>query len=117
MIEIKNGAFQGDIALIRRDKVPGSFKESVVQDEVIVAHSETGHHHVAVGKDLVYLTNPSNPMKAYLVAKGPVVVEHRRPTDTHEAYKLLYEDTEKEVVWEIRRQRESTPEGWKRVED
>lgn len=80
--------------------------------EHVVAHSETGHHHVALGGD--YYTVPGNQMVAYLVTRGPVEIEHRRSTDTHETLELLGDG---EVVWEISRQREHVPEGWRRVED
>ena len=116
MIKVTKSAFQGDMAIIRREKAPEGFEPQEPSKEVVVAHSETGHHHVALGDNLVHMINPTNPMSSYLVAKGPVVIEHRRPTDTHESYELLYEGPA-EVVWEIRRQREHTPEGYRRVED
>lgn len=104
-------AFQGDVMFRRIDVLPAG---ATRQDgrEHIVAHSETGHHHVALGG--TYYTG-ADPFVAYLVTTEPVVVEHRRSTDTHERLELLVDGPE--VVWEIRRQREHTPEGWRRVED
>lgn len=104
-------AFQGDVMFRRVAKLPADAKR-VDGKEHIVAHSETGHHHVALGG--AYYTTP-DPFVAYLVAEAPVVVEHRRSTDTHERLELLVDGPE--VVWEIRRQREHAPEGWRRVED
>src|SRR6185295_15874759 len=106
-------AFQGDVMFRRVDKLPpGLVKKDGA--EHVVAHSETGHHHVALGGD--YYSVPGNPMLAYLVTKKVVKVEHRRSTDTHETLQLLKGDAP-EVVWEIGRQREHAPEGWRRVED
>jgi hypothetical protein len=104
-------AFQGDVMFRRVAELP---RDATRKDapEHIVAHSETGHHHVALGG--TYYTTP-DPFVACLVATAPVKVEHRRSTDTHETIELLADGGE--VVWEIRRQREYTPEGWRRVED
>ena len=45
---------------------------------------------------------------------GGVDVVHHRPWDTHETIRLLGNPGD---VWEVRCQREHTPEGWRRVED
>lgn len=109
-----NVSFQGDVAFRRVAALPSNAVEVTSRNgEHIVSHSETGHHHVALGGK--YYTTP-DPMLAFLVTTKPVVVEHRRPWDTHESQELLA-DGEGEVIWEIRRQREWTPEGWRRVED
>lgn len=104
--------FQGDVMFRRIAKLPAGVKR-VDSTENVVAHSETGHHHVALGG--TYYTTP-DPFVAYLVTREIVRVEHRRSTDTHETLELLA-DGESEVVWEIGRQREHTPEGWRMVQD
>lgn len=104
-------AFQGDVMFRRISRLPTGLTP-IEAEEHIVAHSETGHHHVALGGTL-YHTN--DPLLAYLVTRVDTKVEHRRSTDTHETLDLLCDGGE--VVWEIRRQREYTPEGWRRVED
>ena len=115
MKKIKNAAAQGDVFFIRRESLPdGATKSKTVVDRV-VAHSETGHHHVALGA-ADYYKKPGDDMLAWLVTNQPVVVEHRRSFDTHEALELLA-DGGGEVIWEIRRQREHTPKGWRQVVD
>lgn len=104
-------AFQGDVMFRRIDALPPGIAPAD-GEEHIVAHSETGHHHVALGG--TYYTT-GDPFVAYLVTSAPVKVEHRRSTDTHETLELYADGGE--VVWEIRRQREQGPEGWRRVED
>lgn len=105
---------QGDLLIIKIDALPDGVER--VKD-LVVAHSETGHHHVARGAVERFMEPGGDGMLSYLVAKGPVQVEHLRSWDTHETLELLYDGTETEVVWEIRRQREWTPDGWRRVED
>lgn len=115
MINVKSRAAQGDVFFRRVKTVPSNAVAVEPQDEYVVAHSETGHHHVAAGADSYHMMDGG--MVAYLVASGPVTVEHHRSYDTHEALNLLGDENGGEVIWEIRRQREYTPEGWRRVED
>lgn len=108
-------AAQGDVLFRRVEKVPEGFAAQPEAKRVVVAHSETGHNHsidVAgvrhfVGKD---------PLVSYLqlvdVASADVV--HHRPHDTHETLRLMGGIG---AIFEVRRQREYTPEGWRRVED
>lgn len=101
--------FQGDIMLTRVTKLPGDAKP---QKGTIVAHSETGHHHVAERAKV--FTVPDGET-LYLQALGKSVdVVHKRSYDTHETIRL---QTEPGDVFKIRRQREHTPDGWRRVED
>lgn len=45
-------------------------------------------------------------------------VVHHRPWDTHETLRLLYSEVPSgETIFEIHRQREHSPEGWRRVAD
>jgi hypothetical protein len=115
MKTVKNYAAQGDMMLIRYSgDLPKGFEPA---KDRIVAHSETGHHHIAQG-DCVLYKSDKDPMRMFLVARDSVSIEHKRDTDTHETLDLFF-DTAKGAknIWEIRRQREHTPEGWRRVED
>lgn len=118
MIEIegKTAAFQGDMMLRRVERVPDGFKEQApTSGRHVVAYSETHHHHDldATGCKLFV---GDDPMVCYLQMAGVshVDVEHQRAFDTHETLRLLGGP---DSVWEIRRQREYTPEGYRRVED
>ena len=102
---------QGDVLFRRVDKLPAGYKPT---ENKIVAHSETGHNHVAVGNFQRY-EKPDDGMLSYMVSTEPIRVDHLRAWDTHEALELLADGGE--TIWEIRRQREWTPEGWRRVED
>jgi len=104
--------FQGDTYLRSVPRLPAGARLVKRGGEHVIAHSETEHHHVALGGDY-YTTD--DPMLAYLVVAEPTVTEHRREHDAHRALRLLADGGE--VVWEIGRQREQTPEGWARVVD
>lgn len=114
----KMGA-QGDVVFRRVDRVPEGAKKLKRKGPLVVAHSETGHHHVIEDVGVVQFDVPGNPLVCYLqltdgVTGDGCAVVHQRPWDTHETLKLLGNPGD---IWEVRRQREWTPEGWQRVAD
>ena len=113
-ITFKAQAAQGDLMIRRIDAIPSGVateRAIPVGGRHVVAHSETGHHH-SIGVDGVdYLTVPGNPLIAYLRCELDSVLLHERPHDTHAPIAIA------KGIYEIRRQREYTPEGWRRVED
>lgn len=116
MKDIQNLVSQGDTTIRRVDKIPEGFVAAKPAKEVIIAHSETGHHHVAVAPaPLVVFQNLKDPMRMFVKASSAVNVKHLRDWDTHEELKLL--DRGGENIWEIIRQREEAPEGWRQVQD
>jgi len=120
---------QGDVAFLRIDEIPPDARLLKQADEYVVAHSETGHHHVArsrVGDLRFYETQ--DPLIAYLEFRGgDQTIEHLRSFDTHETLALLdraqqARDKAGEVLeeWQrfkVIRQRQATPEGWIRATD
>lgn len=115
MKTIENIAAQGDVLFRRIDSLPADAVEQKRKGRLVVAHSETGHHH-AVDDPAVKLFERAtrDPMVCYLQIAGEYAdVVHHRPHDTHETLRLLG----KGAIFEVRRQREYTPEGWRRVED
>lgn len=112
MKTITKMAAQGDVLFRRVDEIPANAKEEPRAAQVIVAHSETGHHH-AIDNDAnnIWLYSTPDPLVSYLRVKSHADVVHHRSFDTHEPIRLP------EGIWEIRRQREWTPEGYRRVED
>lgn len=101
--------FQGDVMIMRIDEIP---KDVKILDTDIIAHSETGHHHVAKYADVL---GGLDPMVMFLKAKGPYIdIEHQRDFDTHETIRF---DSDPGDTFIIKRQREYVPEGWRRVED
>jgi hypothetical protein len=118
MREIKKAGFQGDVLFIRVSRIPSEAAEVERKDgePIVVAHSETQHHHVISSPD-VKLLETANPLVAYLRMESPSCeVEHLRPFDTHQT-RLLVGEKKGASFFEIRRQREHAPEGWRRAAD
>lgn len=114
--DVKKQGDQGDVRFTRVDKVPNGYEPQKNDGPIIVAHSETGHHHTVPGLDAVLYAKRDDKMTSYLVL-GDVQgleVTHHRPHDTHDTLRLL---GGKGAVWRVRRQREHTPEGWRQVQD
>jgi len=103
---------QGDVLFRRIKRIP----EHVTalprsKAGIVVAHSETGHHHVIPDACVAHYSDSKSALASYLQIDTSADVVHLRPFDTHETLRLSAR------AWEVRRQREHTPEGWRRVED
>ena len=110
-------AAQGDLLIRRVQSLPHNLTPVVPEaGAYIVAHSETGHHHVVTARPNVRYYDGADPLVSYLEVieatdETETLLEHLRGIDTHEAIKLPV------GIYEMRRQREHTPEGWRRVAD
>ena len=123
MTAVQTIAAQGDLLVLRVESMPGGLEErAAVEGAHVVAHSETGHHHVATPVGDVSLrywappeddTGPEAGLVAYLqvVGEGHAELRHLRGWDTHQTISLP------PGMWQLRRQREHTVDGWRRVED
>jgi gentisate 1,2-dioxygenase len=117
MKTFKNLAAQGDLLIRRIEKLPEGLKPLAVENgHFIVAHSETGHHHVIADRPNVQVFVTDDPMVSYLQViestdATETLLEHLRNFDTHETIKIGAGN------YELRRQREYTPQGWRRVID
>lgn len=108
---------QGDLFIRRIDALPTDAELTEVPADAngqhIVAHSETGHNHFFEAEGVHFFT-AKDPMVCYLSIDenhAGAVLQHARPFDTHES--IVFGGG----FYELRRQREYTPEGWRRVED
>ncbi|MDE3022889.1 MAG: hypothetical protein KGI54_13705 [Pseudomonadota bacterium] len=117
MKAFKDRCAQGDCMLIRVASIPKN-ATPVKSDGgyYILAHSETNHHHAVVAKPNVRLFSTDNPLISYLEVveatdQTETLLKHLRSFDTHETIAIP------PGTYEIRRQREYTPEGWRRVAD
>lgn len=119
MKTFKTACAQGDVMFIRRDKLPeGLTALDADRGRIVVTHSETGHDHVMVldrageaDAPAVVMYGTDDPLTAWLEVNRPTALDHLRPHDTHES--IMFEPG----VYEVRRQREYTPDGFRRVED
>jgi len=105
-------SFQGDLMIRRIAIVPDGAKKSAPQNgHHILAHSETGHHHVIESRAADRFIHDTNTFIAWLEVAEPSEVVHLRDFDTHDS--LLLEPG----IYEVRNQREYVPEGWRRAAD
>jgi hypothetical protein len=113
MITINDIAAQGDVLFRRISRLPDDAVERPAIGRIVVAHSETGHHHAIDDPEVRLFERPvRDPMVCFLSIDGDFAhVVHHRPHDTHAPLRLRH------GLWEVRRQREWTPEGLQRVED
>lgn len=104
--------FQGDIAIIKQTSIPKGFElDPLKKGQHIITHSETGHHHVIDAERVQVYRSKTDQMELYVNVIEKAALTHLRNYDTHAPITLA------PGVYKIRRQREYTPEGWRRVED
>jgi hypothetical protein len=115
MIENDKICFQGDVCFRRVKSIPSKFKREARKGPLIVAHSETGHHHLIEDAGVVRFDG-GDPLKCYLLLESVdhCDVVHKRPHDTHETIRL---GGGSGAVYEVIRQQEWSPAGWRRVQD
>lgn len=104
---------QGDITIIAVDAVPKGEEIRPKHGQIIVGHSETGHHHsIAENGTAARLIRGENPFVCYLVVDGEYAdLVHHRQVNPHETVRLP------KGCYQINRQREWSPEGWRQIQD
>jgi hypothetical protein len=100
--------------MIRRvNAIPATMKRAEPTNDVhILAHSETGHHHVIESRSVDRFIDETNQFISYISVMSDAEITHMREHDTHEALGV-----EGGAIYEVRNQREYTPEGWRRAAD
>lgn len=117
MREFKETAAQGDVYFRRVDAIPSGVAEEKpnAKHELVVTHSETGHNHVMVldraEVPAVQMFTGKDPLISWLKVNRPTALEHQRQHHTHES--IMFQPG----MYEVRRQVEQTPEGWRQVQD
>ncbi len=112
MKTIETMGAQGDVMFRRVASIPEGAEAQKRVGPIVVAHSETGHHHTIPDECVTHYARTDSPLVSWLKIDGDHAdVVHQRTFDTHETLRLGG------GAWEVRRQREHTPEGWRRVDD
>lgn len=119
MKTFKNICAQGDMILRRIETIPtDAVPVKSENGSLIITHSETGHNHIVMerqnkngGKNAQLFINKINALIGYLSVSEPCELEHLRSHDTHASISIPVGN------YEIRRQREYTPEGFRRAQD
>lgn len=117
MKTFKNMAAQGDFIIRRIKEIPANVVPVAPRaDGFVVAHSETGHDHVmtmdgvrAYKSDKI--TNDNDLYQLFFAVEAPAEINHLRSFDTHETLAVPPGN------YEVRRQREYVPEGFRRAAD
>ncbi len=120
---------QGEVLIWMRKYAPQSVLSGLAgltlspmkleNDQMILGHSETGHHHVLepvdktvhISKAAQALIDGANDTFVELKLFEPCALRHQRGTDTHDAAVF----PAGEYIRGLRE--EQTPEGWRRVAD
>jgi hypothetical protein len=111
---VKTQAAQGDMLIERVAELPKDVVPVAAENgKFIVAHSETGHHHVVKEQTGVKFYQSANDnFTCWLVVDNvKCLIEHERSFDTHKPLGL------KDGIYRVRRQREYIPEGFRRAAD
>lgn len=105
---------QGDILITPIGKIPKTVRAISPSGEYfVIAHSETGHHHVIDRTKAEVYEAADDAFIAYIrTFSDPVEIKHLRSFDTHESYLL-----EPNKVFQVRRQREYVPQGFRAAAD
>lgn len=112
MKTFNNVCAQGDIYIKRVEmEIPAGAEEVKPEgDRLIITHSETGHHHV-MEKTKARMFKLPDALTSLLVVSETTVLEHLRSHDTHEPIQF------EKGSYIVRRQREYTPQGYRKVQD
>jgi len=106
---------QGENLFIKIDNFPTNevlVEHKAKNGELIVAHSESGHHHILKSEKAVMFTVNGNPFVAYLKIDEPTELFHKKTgKDTHET--ILFQPGN----YELRRQRQFVNKNYVRLVD
>ena len=103
---------QGELYIRRIDTIPPGLEPVAAEGgHTILGHSETGHHHVMDARTTTLYRLPEEIYELFLVATEDTPLTHLRDFDTHEPIMFPAGN------YVVRRQREYTPEGWRRAAD
>jgi len=132
MKKFKNMAAQGDLMIIRIDKLPENIHPAKPDGtHYVVAHSESGHHHVIEDRPNVKFFTSDDPMISYLQVDAAIdeteaLLKHLKVgKDAHETmlkHLKVGKDAHETIsfgagFYRINRQRENTPKGLRPVQD
>jgi hypothetical protein len=109
-------AAQGDMMIMKIEELPAGLEAYEVEGaHYVIAHSETGHNHVMEKQGVKAFkrknTSEANLFELFLTVDSDSEIKHLRSYDTHETIKVPKGN------YIIKRQREYTPQGFRRAQD
>jgi hypothetical protein len=96
----KKAIRHGEVMITPIEKLPDGVEEFYSGKQHIIGHSETGHHHVAVGDITMFRPTGADDQPLFMRVNRDSVVEHRKAFDKHETkalFKGLYTVTIKKA--------------------
>lgn len=114
---------QGDILIIPISSIPATAKAAQPENgKFVIAHSETGHHHVIDRVKAEVFEAADDKFIAYVKTLGEgAEIKHERNFHTHESINLQpntnYEVRRQREYVPLRRQREYVPQGFRKAAD
>lgn len=113
--KFENPCNQGEVRFVRLpDNMPipkGAVQLAPVNGRIIIAHSETGHHHVMTAEKTEVYRLPDDLLACLMVVNDPDELTHLRDFDTHEPIAFP------PGKYKVRRLREYTSEGFRAQSD
>lgn len=105
---------QGDVLFVPIEKIPANVKPAVAEGQYyIIAHSETGHHHVIDRAKAEVFEAADDAFVAYIRTLGDgAEIVHKRSFDTHPTIGF-----EPNKTYQVFRQREHIAEGFRKAQD
>lgn len=105
---------QGDMLIIPIKTIPANARAAIAEGQhFILAHSESGHHHVIDRKKVEVYEAADDAFISYIHTLGDdAEIIHKRDFHTHESLLLKAGQN-----YEVRRQREYVAEGFRRAAD
>jgi hypothetical protein len=110
--EFKRRAIRhGEVMIIPIERLPGNVEKAEAGRRVVIGHSESGHHHVAVSDNVdltVFRPVGGDTEELYLQVQAVARVEHLKPFDKHETKALqpglYYVNTKEQYDYFAKRQ-------------
>lgn len=85
----KKAIRHGEVMITPIDELPAGVEEVFSGRRRVIGHSETGHHHVAVGDITIFRPVGADDSTLFMRVNRDSVVEHRKTFDKHETKPLL----------------------------
>jgi len=109
MEQFKKCAAQGDLLITKVSKIPDAKETPAENSEHVVAHSETGHHHVIGAEKVRHFR--IDDFVSYIDVGADAKLVHKRNFDTHGSIKLSV------GKYRLNRQREYVAGAFQRAND
>ncbi len=85
----KRAIRHGEVVIVPVEQLPANVEQIYDGKEYVVGHSETGHHHVAVGDITIFRPVGADSQNLFMRVNKASVIEHKKSFDRHETKQLF----------------------------